>query len=181
MDFSAVSDYVVEDFQDKLIVESKVMMASNTRPTANPLPPMPKLRPRPGLKPPGRLLANNTTTQEHDLTTMPQALEDSVKEVSLSSGDMKQPPITSYSVPKFNIVVPSSGASPDLPEMTITVSACRQEQPDVPEKTTSRLLTKNEVKGGRGGRKRNGDGSLIHSIPKFSQVIRNHDKLATEN
>ena len=41
---------------------------------------------------------------------------------------------------------------------------------DADEKT-SRLLTKNEFKGGRGGRKRNGDGSLIHSIPKFSQVV----------
>ena len=36
--------------------------------------------------------------------------------------------------------------------------------------TTSRLLTKNDC---RGGRKRN-SGSLIHSIPKFTQVRGNH-------
>jgi hypothetical protein len=37
---------------------------------------------------------------------------------------------------------------------------------------TSRLLMKTDCKGGRGGRKRNGDGntSLVHSIPKFSEV-----------
>ena len=38
---------------------------------------------------------------------------------------------------------------------------------------TSKLLMKTDCKGGRGGRKRNGDGntSLVHSIPKFSEVV----------
>ena len=146
-------------------------MAANTK--SNQLPPMPKLRPRPGLKPPSRLVS-----QEHDLTTLPhprsQGAQDDLANMSepIVSVSREQPTVEkvtsmTYSVPQFNIVVPSTSSS-DLPEMTITVSAC-QPCPDIPEKT-SRLLTKNEVKGGRGGRKRNGDGSLIHSIPKFSQV-----------
>lgn len=50
---------------------------------------------------------------------------------------------------------------------------------------TSRLLTKSECKGGRGGRRKNpdgsggsGGGSLIHSIPKFSQVMPKGGKIS---
>ena len=45
---------------------------------------------------------------------------------------------------------------------------------------TSRLLMKTDCKGGRGGRKRNGDGntSLVHSIPKFSEVVPKGGKIS---
>ena len=51
---------------------------------------------------------------------------------------------------------------------------------DHTEDKTSRLLMKTDCKGGRGGRKRNGDGnsSLVHSIPKFSEVVPKGGKMS---
>ena len=50
----------------------------------------------------------------------------------------------------------------------------------VEEGKTSKLLMKTDCKGGRGGRKRNGDGapSLVHSIPKFSEVVPKGGKIS---
>ena len=56
----------------------------------------------------------------------------------------------------------------------------KEDKEAVEEGKTSKLLMKTDCKGGRGGRKRNGDGapSLVHSIPKFSEVVPKGGKIS---
>ena len=72
---------------------------------------------------------------------------------------------------------PRPGLKPNHEEAGIEIPTPTKK---VDEGKTSRLLTKSECKGSRGGRKKNADspGSLIHSIPKFSQVMPKDGKIS---
>ena len=63
---------------------------------------------------------------------------------------------------------------------SLHAEALQQKTEDQTGDKTSRLLMKTDCKGGRGGRKRNGDGnsSLVHSIPKFSEVVPKGGKMS---
>ena len=56
----------------------------------------------------------------------------------------------------------------------------KEDKDSIEDDKTSKLVMKTDCKGGRGGRKRNGDGapSLVHSIPKFSEVIPKGGKIS---
>ena len=123
------------------------------------LPPLPKLRPRPGLKS-GTQNQNQNFSDISIETTQQEDLEEEEEE-TISPPPMKSQRQTSpiSDVVCFAITDDSKNDN----------SKNGNSKNDSSEKT-SRLLTKNDCRGG-GGRKRN-SGSLIHSIPKFSQAIK---------
>ena len=126
------------------------------------LPPLPKLRPRPGLKSSMPIFTDisiETSQQDASIDTLSQhdtlietSQQEDLEEEEEEEETISPPPMKSrrQTSPINDVIVTSDDSKNDSSEKT------------------SRLLTKNDCRGG-GGRKRN-SGSLIHSIPKFSQV-----------
>ena len=131
------------------------------------LPPLPKLRPRPGLQP----AIDNLPPDISITTTRDDEDEDNLDNVDEEEEIIPPPPIKRPRLVSQMSEDSNSSSVNVANEVSIVYNnnKARTSGNDMTEKT-SRLLTKNDCRGG-GGRKRN-SGSLIHSIPKFTQVMK---------